>query len=345
MNRILYITPSFPADENDSRCIPALQDFFIERSKRGFQDHIIALSYPCKGNYEWHGHHVESLGWGLPNKFKKWFLIQQATQQILKKIETYNFDLVHSFWLTDASLVAVNLCKQLQIKHLVTVMGQDVVSSYYTRRILVSAPQLVFLSDFQKQQFYISSYPSETIPWGLSEQWNVKGVSKSFDIISVGSLNITKQHHHTVRLIELLKDHFPDIRAAIVGEGAYRDKIQSLIQSKGLCHQIKLLGALSRAETRTIMQQSRILFHTSKFEGFGMVLIEAIACGMSVVSYPVGVAPQLERIFKMKTIKEGAQLVIQILKDNAIKPAEIIFPIERTADQYEMLYKQIILRN
>ena len=164
-NRILYITPSFPADENDSRCIPALQDFFIERSKRGFQDHIIALSYPCKGNYEWHGHHVESLGWGLPNKFKKWFLIQQATQQILKKIETYNFDLVHSFWLTDASLVAVNLCKQLQIKHLVTVMGQDVVSSYYTKRlILVSAPQLVFLSDFQKQQFYISSYPSETIP-------------------------------------------------------------------------------------------------------------------------------------------------------------------------------------
>ena len=65
-------------------------------------------------------------------------------------------------------------------------------------------------------------------------------------------------------------------------------KLKSLIKSLNLTEKIRLHGVANREKVRDLIQQSHYLVISSYIETFGVVAIEAMACGIPVVSTKCG---------------------------------------------------------
>lgn len=108
-------------------------------------------------------------------------------------------------------------------------------------------------------------------------------VATTFDIVTAGRLTNKKNFKDFILAIEIVKNNYTNISAAILGEGDERKNLQNLINSKNLNSHIKLIGFNSKPYV--YFQNAKVFVQTSLWEGFGYVLAEAMACGTSVVAY------------------------------------------------------------
>lgn len=103
------------------------------------------------------------------------------------------------------------------------------------------------------------------------------------NIIFVGRLEI--QQKGLDYLLEIAKHLYPEWKIKIAGDGADRKKFERLIENKNLKERIKLLGALSSEELAELYSTGSIFISTSRWEGFGLVITEAMASGLPIVSF------------------------------------------------------------
>ncbi|MCX6281684.1 MAG: glycosyltransferase [Bacteroidetes bacterium] len=82
-----------------------------------------------------------------------------------------------------------------------------------------------------------------------------------------------------------------DFRVRLVGEGPDHLELLSYAGKLGLCHpQTEFTGIKINGELIRLYQTSSFLVQTSRYETFGTVIIEALACGIPVVSTRTGIA-------------------------------------------------------
>lgn len=111
--------------------------------------------------------------------------------------------------------------------------------------------------------------------------------SSKFKMIAVGRLNYAKDFPNLIHAIKLIVDQgYSNISLAIVGEGEERSNLESLIQKLNLHKVISLLGR--RDDIAELMNASELFILSSIFEGFGLVVAEAMACDTFVVSTNCG---------------------------------------------------------
>ena len=109
---------------------------------------------------------------------------------------------------------------------------------------------------------------------------NLFSINKT--IISVGRLTRAKGQWHLIRAFkEVLKD-LPDSKLIIIGEGEMRPYLENLISGLELGKSVFLIG--SRNNPYKYMRRSAIFVLSSIYEGFGIVIVEAMACGLPVIS-------------------------------------------------------------
>jgi len=110
--------------------------------------------------------------------------------------------------------------------------------------------------------------------------------------LSVGSLDKNKDHQ---LLISGFAAHFRgrQARLRIAGDGPLRRTLISQTARLGISHQVEFLGRMPREEVWREMARADCLVLTSRYETFGVVLIEALACGTPVVATKVGAAAEI----------------------------------------------------
>lgn len=80
-------------------------------------------------------------------------------------------------------------------------------------------------------------------------------------------------------------NHLPDNwQVIIVGSGEERPHLQQQIHRMGLDKHIQLIGQKSKAEIRALLQQSDAFLLPSRNENFSVAVLEALACGVPVIS-------------------------------------------------------------
>lgn len=100
-------------------------------------------------------------------------------------------------------------------------------------------------------------------------------------IIAVGRLALQKRMDRLVKAFALIADKYPEWYIDIYGEGELHDEVQQLITQNGLDGQIHIQTPTSQIYKQ--YQSSQFFVLSSDFEGFGLVIVEAMACGIPVV--------------------------------------------------------------
>ena len=139
-------------------------------------------------------------------------------------------------------------------------------------------------------------------------------------VIFVGRLNEQKGLEYLIKTWESVHRKHPDWELHMFGDGEQKEMLDELIHSRGLNDVI-----IVHKPTRQIMQEylnSSIFLLTSRFEGLPMVIVEAMACGLPVVSFdcpwgPADIINDGEDGFLVEYLNttEAAQRVCQLIED------------------------------
>jgi glycosyltransferase involved in cell wall biosynthesis len=101
-------------------------------------------------------------------------------------------------------------------------------------------------------------------------------------IVSVGRLEPQKDRRTLLKSFATLTHTYPDVRLIIVGKGSLREKLESFAKSLNINEKVHFTGFVENPYA--YMQQASVFVLSSTNEALPTVLIEALACGCSIVS-------------------------------------------------------------
>jgi glycosyltransferase involved in cell wall biosynthesis len=105
-------------------------------------------------------------------------------------------------------------------------------------------------------------------------------------LIMVATLELHKDHATLLKAMPTVLRAVPDAQLWLAGDGSQRDPLQSLSASLGLADAVTFLG--SRRDVPALLGQSDVfVLSTTREEGLGTVLIEALAAGLPIVASDV----------------------------------------------------------
>ena len=114
---------------------------------------------------------------------------------------------------------------------------------------------------------------------------SIQASNQISDIFFSGRLVKEKKADILIKALKVIRKTFPDIMVVIVGDGPEKDNLQKLAQQYEVDNNIIFLGFVrSNDELLGLMKSSKIFASPSIREGFGMAAIEALACGLPVVT-------------------------------------------------------------
>ena len=113
--------------------------------------------------------------------------------------------------------------------------------------------------------------------------------NEAFTIVSVGRLDHGKGFDLLIQALLKIKDKLPqNWQVKIIGSGEWRDILQREINTSNLQNNIVLLGQKNKQEIVQLLQQSDLFVLPSRSETFGVVYIEAMACGLPIIATDCG---------------------------------------------------------
>lgn len=106
--------------------------------------------------------------------------------------------------------------------------------------------------------------------------------------------------------IALIKPKIPEVLLAIAGKGLLRETLEQQATELDLNHHVKFLGYLPDEQLPIAYQAADLTVVPSQaLEGFGLILLESLACGTPVMCTPVGGMPEILTPFSPELITDS----------------------------------------
>ena len=151
-------------------------------------------------------------------------------------------------------------------------------------------------------------------------------------IINIGSLIGQKGHIHLIRAFKKAKERISDTKLVILGEGILDGHLKEEVRRLGLENEVYFLGW--QKNPFKFLARSKLFVLSSIYEGFGIVLLEAMACSVPIISSDCDFGPREilapsvgkeEKILDMKKSEYG-----------------ILVPVLKTAQTEEIMAKAMV---
>ncbi len=182
----------------------------------------------------------------------------------------------------------------------------------------------------------------------ISNRLNFK-VNKYYDIIFVGRLGRVKGVDILLKAIQILKEKYHrSLRVAIVGDGSLMNDLKELALQYGINEYIDFLGV--RKDVLELMRESSIFVLPSRWEGFGLVLLEAISVGVPVVATKVGGIPEVIEdgkdgiLVEPENPEELSNAILRLLSDDNLRSLISLNAYKKVKEEYSIeKYSKILL--
>jgi len=366
-----------------------------EIAKKGHKVHVLVPYTGGETEYTLEGVHVERFHYFYPRRFEKLSgragMIDNVKEGFLVKIQVFTFlffnvwhslrklknmDIIHVQWPIPNGLGAIFLEKIHGIPYIDTIHGEEVHLSkryhmLFALRWLVNNSSKTITNSTATRKFCLDGgldgKKIEVIPFGVDTDFfrplDVHKDEEIFQILSVGYLIERKGFEYLIRAMpQVLKEH-ENARLNIVGSGPLESKLNELINELDLDDEVEILKNVSDDELLMIYNSADLFVLPSivdsqgNTEGLGVVLLEAMSCGLPVMGSDVGgisdiiVNGETGLLFNEKDSEKIAEKIkfvienkpqMEKIAENGTKEVKTNFSWERIAGLYLDLYKSLI---
>jgi glycosyltransferase involved in cell wall biosynthesis len=169
----------------------------------------------------------------------------------------------------------------------------------------------------------------DVIPVGIDLERIVKiaPARESTDVLFAGRLIHEKRVDLLLNAIAVAKKEIPTITCAIIGDGPERGLLEHLAVKLGVEENVSFTGFVDQDGLTAYMKASKVFVLPSIREGFGLVIVEANACGLPVISIRHDMSAVRELVedgvngFLVNDIssREIAEAITKLVTDEALR--------------------------
>lgn len=287
-----------------------------------------------------------------------------------KIIKNEKLDVVQCGQTLPVGLIALLLKVVTKTPYVVYAHGLDVIkpqNNFLRKAVLLQvlnfADKIFANSEFTKNEVAKLNIPEEKImrltpgidfkdflfPFNRQKFKRQNNLVGSKIVISIGRLVERKGFDYAIKALPSLLKKFPNTIYLIIGEGPYKAILQRLVREENVGDNVRFLGALNRKEmikylfiSDVLVMPSRIIAEQGEVEGFGIVFLEANACGKPVIgSYSGGIKDAVVDgktgllIKDPTSVKEVSDKISLLLSNPALAEKLGKFGRERVRKQFD----------
>ena len=300
--------------------------------------------------------------------------LQEFKNKLVDSLDLNSFDVIHAhYWLS--GLVAKEISNELNIPFIFTSHSLGIFLDGYNKervdceKIVMTSTNLVTASSVFETMLIADTYKIDEnkikkITPGVDRKIFIPDLSveKENIILSIGRIQEQKGQLQTIEFLNNFKKIQNDFKCYFVGGPSgkhgneYLHELKQTIKDFNLDKHIEFLGDLHQTEIIELFKKAKLLIHTSKFETFGLVAIEANTMGVPVLSTNNGSLMEIIENNKNGYLSENlidsnVNNFVNNLFNNVTKYEEIhLSCIEKskkydwmkTANELESLYQQLV---
>lgn len=220
-----------------------------------------------------------------------------------------DFDVINTWFAIPSGITGAAIARKNHVPHVLTVIGGDIYdpSKWYSphqfypaglavRRVLRQATAHVAISTDiagRTRDYFGFDRPIEVIPLGIREPEFQSGSRQALGmeasgkyITAVGRLVRRKDYPTLLKAVRTLNRD--DTHLMLLGDGPERDNLAELARELGIADKVHLKGFVSDELKYQILENSDLFALISLHEGFGVVYLEAMYCGLPVIAADQG---------------------------------------------------------
>ena len=300
--------------------------------------------------------------------------LQEFKNKLEDSVDLNSFDVIHAhYWLS--GLVAKEISNELNIPFIFTSHSLGIFLDGYNKervdceKIVMTSTNLVTASSVFETMLIADTYKIDEnkikkITPGVDRKIFIPDLSveKENIILSIGRIQEQKGQLQTIEFLNNFKKIQNDFKCYFIGGPSgkhgneYLQELQQTIKDFNLDKHVEFLGDLPQTEIIELFKKAKLLIHTSKFETFGLVAIEANTMGVPVLTTNNGSLMEIIENNKNGYLSENlidsnVNNFVNNLFNNVTKYEEIhLSCIEKskkydwmkTANELESLYQQLV---
>jgi glycosyltransferase involved in cell wall biosynthesis len=184
-----------------------------------------------------------------------------------------------------------------------------------------------------------------------------RGISEQPYLFAAGRFVEKKGFDVLIRAMAVVAQRMNDIALKLAGEGPELARCTQLAESLGVADRITFLGGVAHEQVLRLMHGAAVVLVPSRQEPFGMVVLEAMACGTPVVATRVGGIPEILMpmqeglLVEPERPGEMARAIERLVHDGALREAmgrrgraKVLhgFTWDTVAERYEQAYSRAL---
>lgn len=161
------------------------------------------------------------------------------------------------------------------------------VKSKISKFVFNKAAKVLVVSEYQKNEVLKLGIPANKVEVSYNPVntviFTASPKKESKTIAFVSRFDEFKGGLRTVKAFHQITEKHPEYKLTMVGEGEESDVIKAYVQTNDLGDKITLKGTLTKLQIAEVLDSSSFFVFPSRHETFGLVVAEALSCGLPVV--------------------------------------------------------------
>lgn len=281
--------------------------------------------------------------------------------QGLDRLQGRSFDIINTHFAVPTGPLGLHLARKLELQNVLTVHGGDAydpskllsphrhaVLRRIVRRVAGGSYCTIVNSNdtaTNVRRYYGADLDVRVLPYGINPpiprdqrpRSDFGFDDEDFVLVAIGRMVARKQMHQLVEVVARMKD--PRVKLCLLGSGPLMPDLMAQARQLGIEQQVLFKGFVSESDKFQHLWRADLFTYTSQHEGFGIVFLEAMACGLPVVCYDHGGQTDFiedgvnGRVVKVNDLEAFLKVCQSLRNDNALR-LQMARSAQETARRY-----------